>query len=62
MKLALQMTLDGMVRALRMRAHELADQEQETMRRDAIGNERALTLLAAEGERFAQEADDEFGR
>lgn len=62
MKLALQLTLDGMVRALRMRAHELADDQQEARRRDAIGNERALTLLAAEGKRFAQEADDEFGR
>lgn len=62
MKLALQLTLDGMVRALRMRAHELADDQQEARRRDAIGNERALTLLAAEGDRFAQEADDEFGR
>jgi len=62
MKLALQLTLDGMVRALRMRAHELADDPQEARRRDAIGNERVLTLLAAEGERFAEEADDEFGR
>jgi hypothetical protein len=60
MKLALQLTLDGMVRALRMRAHELADYHQEARRRDAIGNERALTLLAAEGERFAEGADDEL--
>ncbi len=62
MKLALQMTLDGMVRALRMRAHELADYHQEARRRDAVGNERALALLAAEGQRFVEEAGDEFGR
>jgi len=62
MKLALQLTLDGMIRALRMRAHELADDHDESRRRDAIGNQRALTLLAAEGERFVEEAGDEFGR
>jgi hypothetical protein len=62
MKLALHLTLDGMVRALRMKAHELADDQQEARRRERVGNERALTLLAAEGERFAEEAGDEFGR
>jgi len=61
-KLGLQLTLDGMVRALRMRAHELADDHEEARRRDAVGNQRVLTLLAAESGRFAQETDDEFGR
>ena len=62
MKIAMQLTLDGMVRALRMRAHEIGDADDLAEQRAAERNETALTLLAQEARRYALEAGDEFGR
>ncbi len=63
MKIAMKLTLDGMIRALRMRAHELGDVDyDEAERRATLRNEKALTLLAQEARRYALEAGDEFGR
>jgi hypothetical protein len=62
-KIAMQLTLDGMIRALRMRAHELAEVDYEEAERHATRrNEKALTRLAQEARRYALEAGDEFGR
>lgn len=62
MKFVMQLTLDGMVRALRMRAHELGEDYDEAQRRAEERNETALTLLASEARRLSLEAGDEFGR
>jgi len=61
-KLAMQLTYDGMIRALRMKLHELGEDYDEVDRRSALRNEEALTLLAQESRRLALEAGDEFGR
>lgn len=59
MKLGIRLTLDGMVRALRMKAFELGDDLYE-MRQDAEArNAAALVLLTAESRRAAMEAGDE---
>jgi hypothetical protein len=58
----MQMTLDGMIRALRMKAHEIGDDYDAAERRAEERNEMALTLLAQEARRYALEAGDEFGR
>ena len=59
MKLGMRLTLDGMVRALRMRAFEMGEDFHE-MRQDAEArNQAALALLAAESRRAAMEVDDE---
>lgn len=62
MKLAMQMTVDGLVRALRMKAHEVGDDHEVVRRRAELSNEQALTRLAAESRGRAGEAGDEFGR
>jgi hypothetical protein len=63
MKIAMKLTLDGMIRALRMRAHELGEVDyDEAERRATRRNEKALTLLAQEARRYQLEAGDEFGR
>ena len=61
-KLAMQLTLDGMIRAMRLKVHALAEDYEEAQRRAAMRNETALTLLASESRRLALEAGDEFGR
>ena len=58
----MQLTLDGMVRALRMKVHELGEDYNAAERQAEQRNERALMLLARESRRFALEAGDEFGR
>lgn len=58
----MQLTLDGMIRALRMRVHEIGDDYDAAERRAEERNEKALTLLAQEARRFTLEAGDEFGR
>ena len=60
MKMAMQMTLDGMIRALRMKAYELGEDYDEAERGMVERNEEALMLLAREARRFALEAGDEF--
>ena len=62
MKIAMQLTLDGMIRALRLKAHAVGEDFEEAERRAQLRNERALTLLALESRRLALEAGDEFGR
>ena len=62
MKLAMQLTLDGMIRALRLKAHAVGEDYEEAGRRAQLRNERALMLLASESRRLALEAGDEFGR
>ena len=62
MKIAMQLTLDGMVRALRLKAHAVGEDYEESERQAVLRNERALTLLSTESQRFALEAGDEFGR
>ncbi len=62
MKLAMQLTLDGMIRALRLKAHAVGEDFEEAELRAQQRNERALTLLTLESRRFALEAGDEFGR
>ena len=62
MKLAMQLTLDGMIRALRLKAHAVGDDHEEAGRGAQLRNERALMLLASESRRLALEAGDEFGR
>jgi hypothetical protein len=59
--MAMQLTLDGMIRALRLKAHELAEDYEEAHRRSVTRNDTALTLLASESRRLALEAGDEFG-
>jgi hypothetical protein len=62
MNFTMQLTLDGLVRALRLKAHGLAeDYYEEEYRRATMRNETALSLLAAESRRLALEAGDEFG-
>lgn len=58
----MQLTLDGMIRALRMKAHRIGDDYDVAERRAEERNEKALTLLAQEARRYALEAGDEFGR
>jgi hypothetical protein len=60
--MAMQLTLDGMIRALNVRLHAVGDDFEEADRRAALRNEKALALLSAESRRFALEAGDEFGR
>lgn len=62
MKMALQLTLDGMIRALRMKVHELGEDYDEAERLAVLRNEEALMLLAQEAWRVSLEAGDEFGR
>lgn len=59
--MVMQVTLDGMVRALRLRVHGLAEDREEEDRRAMTRNERVLSLLTAESQRFRLEAGDEFG-
>jgi hypothetical protein len=58
----MQLTLDGMIRALRMKVHEIGDDYDMAEQRAEERNEMALTLLAQEARRYALEAGDEFGR
>lgn len=60
--MALQLTLDGMIRALRMKVHELGEDHDEAERLAVLRNEEALMLLAQEARRHSLEAGDEFGR
>lgn len=60
--MAMQLTLDGMIRALRVKLHTIGEDFEETDRRAALRNEEALMLLSAESRRLALEAGDEFGR
>ena len=62
MKIAMQLTLDGMNRALRLKGHTVGEDYEEAVRRAEQWNERVLTLLGQESRRFALEAGDEFGR
>jgi len=62
MKMAMQLTLDGMIRALRVKLHTIGEDFEEADRLKALRNEEALMLLSAESRRFALEAGDEFGR
>ncbi len=62
LKLTMQMTLDGMVRAMRMRTHQLAEDVDDMRRNRAKRNETTLALLSDEARRHALEAGDEFGR
>ncbi len=62
MKLAMQMTVEGMIRALRMKAHEAGDDPGEARRRAERHNEEALLLLSAEVRGLSKEVGDEFGR
>lgn len=62
MKMAMQLTLDGMIRALRVKLHTIGEDYEEAERRAMTRNEQALALLASESRRFALEAGDEFGR
>nr|WP_292772336.1 hypothetical protein [Mesorhizobium sp.] len=57
----MQMTLDGMVRALRIRAHQLGEDEDDVRRHRARRNETTLALLSEESRRHVLEAGDEFG-
>ena len=61
MNLTLQLTLDGLIRAMRLKAHGLAEDHEEDHRRAIRRNETALSLLASESRRLALEAGDEFG-
>lgn len=62
MKLAMQLTLDGMIRAMRLKVHTMGEDYEVAERRAAARNDDVLALLAAESRRHALEADDEFGR
>lgn len=62
MRFGLQVTLDGMVRALRTKLHDLGEEPHEMLSHARRRNETALTLLSEESRRFALEAGDEFGR
>jgi hypothetical protein len=61
-KIAMQLTLDGMIRALRLKVYNVGEDYEEAVREVEQWNERALTLLGQESRRFALEAGDEFGR
>jgi predicted RNase H-like HicB family nuclease len=58
----MQLTLDGMISAPRLKVHTVGEDYEEAVRRAEQWNERALTLLGQELRRFALEAGDEFGR
>ena len=62
MKMAMQLTLDGLIRALRMKGHELGDDHDRVDRLAVLRNGEALMLLAQEARRVSLEAGDEFGR
>ena len=57
----MELTLDGLVRALRLKVHGLAEDYEEEHRRATMRNETTLSLLASELRRLALEAGDEFG-
>ena len=61
MKIGMQLTLDGMIRAMRLKVHTMGEDYDVAERRAAARNDDALTLLAAESRRHALEAGDEFG-
>ncbi len=62
-KMAMQLTFDGMIRALRLKAHAVGEDFEEAERRAGGSATRALTLLASRNRRrLALEAGDEFGR
>lgn len=62
MNIAMQLPLDGMIRALRLKAHTVGEDYEAAVRRAEQWSEKALTLLAQESRRFALETGDEFGR
>lgn len=62
MKLGLQLTLEGMIRTLRMKALELGEDYDDMRRNAEERNEAALALLAAETRRLVPEVGDESGR
>jgi len=61
-KLTMQLTLDGIVRALRIRAHHLVEDADDLRRSRTQRNETTLALLSDEAQRHAREAGDEFDR
>jgi hypothetical protein len=60
MNFALRLTMDGMIRALRIKAHAIGDGYEPDWRNAEERNEEALTLLSAEARRHALEAGYEF--
>jgi hypothetical protein len=61
-KIAMQLTLDGMIRSLRLKAHTVGENYEEAVRRAEQWSEKTLTLLAQESRRFPLETGDECGR
>ena len=61
MKLTMELTLDGLIRALRLKEHGLAEDYEEEHRRATRRNDTALSLLASESRRLSLEAGNEFG-
>ena len=62
MKLELSLTMQGMIRALRLRAQDVVEDVEAPRRRDAEGDNAARALLAEEGRRLGKEAGHEFGK
>lgn len=62
MKLALRLTFDGMVRAMRLKLLTVGEDHEEAHLRATRGNEKALTLLSEESRRHRLEDGDGFGR
>jgi hypothetical protein len=58
----MQLTLDGMVRALRLKAFDMGDDHRARLREAEERNETVLALLAAESRRASMEAGDELRR
>ncbi len=60
MKVELSLTMQGMIRALRLRAQDVVEDVEAARRRDAKGDDAARALLAEEGRRLGRETGHEF--
>ncbi|MEW9806808.1 hypothetical protein [Mesorhizobium marinum] len=62
MNLAMQLTMDGMIRALRLKMHALGEDREEIRNRAVRRNAEALVLLSQEARRTRREVGHEPGR
>lgn len=62
MKLEMTLTMQGMIRALKLRAQDVAEDVEASRRREVGRDEAVRVLLAEEGRRLGREVGHEFGK
>ncbi|PWK75744.1 hypothetical protein [Aminobacter sp. AP02] len=62
MNVTMKLTLDGLKRALRWRAHELAEDVEQSYRGEASGGEAAAPPRRVDPRRLRERDDDRPGR